>query len=177
MTRRVAVAVAVGLTLAVALTPAGTPAQAQKAEPPSATINICDTAKAPDALGVRAGMPGNGTRQLMFVRFQAQYKKPDGGWADTKGSGRSPWLLAGSASFLRRSVGWTFRFSPPPAGQAFVLRARADFEWRERRKTRKGRGARFRVVKRARRITRGGFEGVDGGDPPGYSAAICELEP
>jgi hypothetical protein len=30
-----------------------------------ATVNICDTEKNPDSMGIRAGMPGNGTDQRL----------------------------------------------------------------------------------------------------------------
>jgi hypothetical protein len=38
-----------------------------------ATINICDTEAYPNVLGVRASMPGNRTRQKMWMRFRATY--------------------------------------------------------------------------------------------------------
>ena len=38
-----------------------------------ATVNICDTERYPNMLGVRASMPGNGTRQTMWMRFRATY--------------------------------------------------------------------------------------------------------
>ena len=38
-----------------------------------ATVNVCDTAAFPDAMGVRASMPGNGTRQRMYMRFNASW--------------------------------------------------------------------------------------------------------
>src|SRR4051812_4344046 len=39
-----------------------------------ATINVCDTARYPDTVGVRASMPGTGTPgEEMFMRFQVQY--------------------------------------------------------------------------------------------------------
>jgi hypothetical protein len=37
-----------------------------------ATVNVCDTERSPDAMGVRASMPGNGKPQVMFMRFTAQ---------------------------------------------------------------------------------------------------------
>src|SRR3712207_9424911 len=38
-----------------------------------ATVNICDTVRHPDRMGLRARMPGNGTNQRMYMRFVAQY--------------------------------------------------------------------------------------------------------
>ena len=38
-----------------------------------ATVNSCDTFDSPDAMGIRASMPGNGRRQRMYMRFSAQW--------------------------------------------------------------------------------------------------------
>jgi hypothetical protein len=96
-----------------------------------ATVNICDTAEAPNSMGVRASMPGNGTRQRMYMRFSAQYwSRSRQDWAPVAGSGISPWVFAGSAEYARRQAGWTFEFAPPPAGVTFTMRAVVEFEWR-----------------------------------------------
>jgi hypothetical protein len=97
-----------------------------------ATVNICDTDRAPDSMGVRASMPGNGTEQRMYVRFSAQYwSRARQDWAPVAGTGVSPWVDAGSARHTRRQAGWTFSFAEPPAGVAFTMRAVVDFEWRD----------------------------------------------
>jgi hypothetical protein len=62
-------------------------------------------------------------------------------------------------------VGRTFTIRPPAGGGVFVLRGVAIFEWR--------RGD--SVVRRARRLTRGGHPGTAGADPAGYSAATCTI--
>jgi hypothetical protein len=96
-----------------------------------ATVNICDTADAPDAMGVRASMPGNGTRQRMYMRFRAEYwSRARQDWAPVAGTGVSPWVFAGSAEYARRQAGWTFEFAAPPAGVTFTMRAIVEFEWR-----------------------------------------------
>jgi hypothetical protein len=161
-----------------------------------ATVNICDTAKAPDSMGVRASMPGNGTRQRMFMRFSAEYwSRSRQAWTPVAGTGVSPWVFAGSAEYERRQAGWTFHFSPPPAGVTFTMRANVEFEWRRghelvaRRggvKRHRGHLKRFRrfdsrgsrasqtdVVRAVVRTTETGIEGVHGGDPAGTSKAMC----
>jgi hypothetical protein len=96
-----------------------------------ATVNICDTANAPDSMGVRASMPGNGTSQRMYMRFTAEYwSRSREAWAPVAGSGVSPWVFAGSAEYARRQAGWTFQFAPPPPGVTFTMRANVEFEWR-----------------------------------------------
>ncbi|MDP8943343.1 MAG: hypothetical protein M3N16_04400 [Actinomycetota bacterium] len=137
---------------------------------PWATINVCDTPHHPNALGVRASMPGNGTHQRMYMRFVVQYLDARR-WefVDLGGALRSRWILAGSARFRRREAGYTFRLNPPPDGRSYVLRARAELQWRRRR------GRRFVVVRRARAITEADRATAAGADPPGFSAATCQL--
>ena len=78
-----------------------------------ATVNVCDTFESPDAMGLRASMPGNGTDQRMYMRFSAQwYSGMRGKWLDVAG-GKSPWVYAGSARYKARQAGWSFDFQTP----------------------------------------------------------------
>jgi hypothetical protein len=141
-----------------------------------ATVNICDTAASPDSMGIRAGMPGNTTRQRMFMRFRAEYwSRSLQDWAPVAGSGVSPWVYAGAARYERRQGGWTFHFAPPPAGVTFTMRAMVEFEWRKRRRPHSAgrKSRRSRVVRSVTRATETGIRGVDGGDPAGTSKAMC----
>jgi hypothetical protein len=154
-----------------------------------ATVNICDTARAPDSMGVRAGMPGNATSQRMYMRFTAQYwSRSRQDWAPVAGSGVSPWVFAGSAQYERRQAGWTFEFAAPPPGVTFTMRAIVEFEWRKsgKRVARRGhskrkrtfdlkrrRASRAKVVRSVTRTTETGIERVHGGDPVGTSKAMC----
>jgi hypothetical protein len=141
-----------------------------------ATVNICDTSAAPDSMGVRAGMPGNTSRQRMFMRFRAEYwSRALQDWAPVAGSGVSPWVYAGPARYERRQAGWTFQFAPPPAGVTFTMRAIVEFQWRKPRRphTAARKGRRSRVVRSVSRATETGIGGVDGGDPAGTSKAMC----
>ena len=153
---------------ALALAAGAAPAAAARARP-WATINICDTLRHPNKLGVRASMPGNGTSERMYVRIHVQYRDPrTGRFRDLGGRLSSPWLLAGSARFKHRQVGYTFAFAAPEPGRSYVLRARVQFQWRKRR------GRRLAVVRRARAVTRAGHRAA-GADPRGFSAATCVL--
>jgi hypothetical protein len=167
-----------------------------------ATVNICDTERAPNSMGVRASMPGNGTRQRMYMRFRAEYwSRARGDWAPVAGAGQSPWVYAGSAEYARRQGGWTFAFAAPPKGVAFTMRAHVEFEWRALRpasarrgltrarrtlrlRRRRGfekrsselmraRASQWRVVRAVERSTETGIRGVHGGDPAGTSKAMC----
>jgi hypothetical protein len=143
-----------------------------------ATVNICDTKAAPDSMGVRASMPGNGTSQRMYMRFSAQYwSRARQDWAPVAGSGVSPWVYAGSARYERRQAGWTFSFASPPPGITFTMRAVVDFEWRADRRAGRvkwtRRGPRWWVARAVSRKTETGIAGVHGGDPAGTSKALC----
>jgi hypothetical protein len=170
---RTSIAIAL-LALAAACLPAA--AAAAPSRSLWTTVNICDTASAPNGMGVRANMPGNGTRQRMYVRFTAQYYSSlQKRWLRVRGSGRSPWLYAGPARYAARQAGWTFGFAQPASSHVFLVRAVATFEWRELRRPRGSRRARWVVAIRRRRVTRGGISGVDGADPPGTSRASCYI--
>jgi hypothetical protein len=152
-------------------------AQASAAAPPKnlwATVNICDTVAHPNQMGVRASMPGNHTRQRMFMRFHAQfYNATTKKWADVKGNGVSAWQRLGSARVKARQAGYTFSFTQPPAGSPFVLRGVVDFQWREKRRTKSG--TRRMVVVRTLHANTKGEHPADGADPPKYSSGTCEI--
>jgi hypothetical protein len=158
----------------VALAPA---VHAAPVKHPWATVNVCEVGGEPNTVGVRAGMPGNGTRQRMFMRFEIQWRDPDRRRWRRVGS-RSPWIRAGSARFRTVQRGYDFDFQDPPAGVSFRLRGLVRFQYRATRRMRRGGPARRRavVVRRARRITRAGYSGVRGGRPPGRSDATCAIE-
>ena len=138
-----------------------------------ATVNICDTFDSPDAMGIRASMPGNGTRQRMYLRVSAQW------WSGLRQqwlevpNGTSPWLYAGSARYRSRQAGWTFDFATPPMGRAYILRGVVEFHWRGLSKPKRARRASWKLARKTTMLTRSKVEGVHGGDPPGTSKAMC----
>ena len=167
--RHVAAAAAIAAATAVS-TAAGAPAPKRL----WATVNICDTFAHPNQMGVRASMPGNHTRERMWMRFHAQFYKPKTReWFDVKGNGVSPWQYVGRARVKSRQAGYTFSFAPPAAGHAFVLRGVVDFQWRKKKRTRSGK--RRTVVVRTLHANTKGEHPSDGADPPGYSSGTCEI--
>jgi hypothetical protein len=155
-------AVVVALIVALLAPPAASAAKVDL----WATVNVCDTPKRPDRIGIRGSMPGTGKKGEMFMRFRVQYyagsKK---GWRTVKDTDAdSGFLSAGSSRFKVRQTGATFHFSPPEDG-AFRLRGMVDYEWR----------AKGRVAKRARRYTERGHKSVSGADPKRFSAAECRI--
>lgn len=165
------------LLATVALLVSGAEAQAVPAKVPWATINVCDTAGKRNTVGIRAGMPGNGVRtQRMYMRFVLQWYRPAAG-RYVSIDPPSTWVEAGSARFRSAQRGFDFsRIEDPPAGQRFKLRGLVRFEWRELRRVEGSERRREVVVKRARRVTRGGLRGVEGGKPPGRSDAVCLVD-
>lgn len=135
-----------------------------------ATVNVCDTARAPNTIGIRASMPGNGTSQKMYMRFEAQwYSTKRHKFVPTGSSSR--WIPAGSARYESSQLGFSFQFDNPPAGTSFLMRGKVDYEWRARRKRRTV------VVRERTRYTKAGIADAVAGDPPGRSDAQCLIRP
>lgn len=142
------------------------PAGASHAGSLWATVNICDTDRNPNVLGVRASMPGNGTRQTMWMRFSASYfDRATEGWRPVGGSSRSPWLKVGDARYSRQT-GRKFSFDPPAPVTSHVVRGIVEYQWRRK----------HRVVRRARQKTLGGHHTGRYADPRNYSAGVCEIK-
>ena len=159
-----------------------------------ATVNICDTAKSPNALGVRTSVPGNGSNERIFARYTAQW------WSGAErsgslvaGSGVTDWIKLGRADMSSRQAGWTFRFVQPPPARPTSCAAWSSFSGATRmrargagsgrpaagtlRRSRPRRGARrsqrAAVVRERTLLTKTGMKGVQGGDPAGLSKAMC----
>ena len=155
-----------------------------------ATVNICDTERSPNALGVRTSVPGNGSNERIWARYTAQWwSAADKEWKTVGGSGVTDWVILGDADMTSRQAGWTFRFVQPPLGTTYVMRGVVELEWRDHvqvarksrrakrnRKLRRGRRAqRVAVVRQRTLLTETGMRGVQGGDPAGLSKAMCLL--
>jgi hypothetical protein len=88
-----------------------------------ANVNICNSGQ----LGARAQLAGDGSSDIMRVRFTAQWLSPDG-WVPLAGQATSPWQEAGSAEFTWAQAGWTFNLAVPPTGVSYQLRAVAEMD-------------------------------------------------
>jgi hypothetical protein len=131
-----------------------------------ATVNVCDTEKSPNDMGVRARMPGDGTHRHLYMRFTAQFRVAKNKWKTVSGQGRSKWIYAGSALFRNQELGYTFSFDAPKPGTSYVMRGLVQFEWRA-----KGSG---KVVRRSHRFTAKGHP-TKPAEPKGFSAATCKI--
>jgi len=172
-TALLAAALAAGALMAASTQSSAADAKTHKPRPISqsprlwATVNVCDTAKHPNAIGLRASMPGSGKRgERMYVRFRLEFfQDSDGRWHDLGPSGDSGFFSLGSAKYTRREGGRNFVLAPPPEGKTYRVRGVVDYQWR------KGR----RVVRSARKWTRPHKGRITGADPKGFSAADCTI--
>ncbi len=133
------------------------------------TVNVCDTKRHPDTIGVRASMPGTGKRRHnMWMRFQLQQRdRETGRWRFLRRSGDTGFLkVAKHADFKSVEYGRFFPYELK-AGQRFVLRGLVTFQWRRR--------ATNRVVRREQELTSPDHN-VDRADPKDFSRSRCELK-
>jgi hypothetical protein len=158
------------LLLAIAAGPAA-PAAAQRTVEDSrhlwATVNVCDTDRWPDTVGIRGSMPGSSAgRETMWMRFQVQFLAAagDGRWHNVPEGGDSGFVQVGPARYKARQAGRSFRISPKK-GEQVLLRGKVSFEWR----------LKGEVVRRSGMRTRKGHRSTAGADPPGYTAATCTI--
>lgn len=140
-------------------------APADDGRDPWATVNVCDTAGAPDTIGIRASMPGlRGGQEERYMRFVVQYfSRADNRWYRVAAGGDSGYLSIGKGR-KPRQFGRSFRIEPM-AGQSVLLRGRVSFQWR----------VKGQVVRRAHALTRKGHRSNTGDDPAGYSASTCTI--
>jgi hypothetical protein len=154
--RRILIAIA--LVAGLATLAVGHAAGQSGSGPLWATVNSCS----PNAVGVRASLPGDGTRKRMRVRFTAEWWSPTSrAWVPVEGVASSPWLDAGSAEYVYQQAGWTFNFDKPAGGSQFQVRGLAEMQWL------KG----GRVVRSTSRVTQAGAVGV----ALGGSLASCRI--
>jgi hypothetical protein len=132
------------------------------------TINICDTTKHPDQLGIRARMPALDQPVKMKMRFFIQYMK-NGAWvgvpSEDGGTTMSEWFVVGTGEHKWEEVGDTFKLSRLTPGDTFQMRGLVKFQWRRHGK----------IIKSAHAYTSADHSRGKYGDPKGYSAATCTV--
>lgn len=126
-----------------------------------ATVNICNSRRHPDVLGVRGQMPTLGFSAQLTMRIQLNY------WSTTAKAFKpitSPNAVAtrrlGSLTTGLQQDGAEFRFGKTATG---LYNATVTFTW-----TRSG-----KVLGRVKRTTTAKHHDADFGSPPHYSAAKC----
>ena len=127
-----------------------------------ATVNVCDTARQPDAIGIRASMPATPKGARLSMRFRVQYRDGEGEWQDVEDAD-SGWRVVGVAKSVPVESGWSFNFAHP--SKPVTLRGVVRFRWRRGES----------LPRQAEVATEAGHRSSAGADPAGYSAATCAL--
>jgi hypothetical protein len=131
-----------------------------------ATIDVCNSAKEPDTVGIRGSMPGDGhANDAMFMRFQLEYMDPKSKVWSVPARGADSGFIALGAARTGRQGGTSFQLGSPKGQPGYTMRGVVTFQWR-----RAG-----RVVHQTTRTTSAGHTNVVRADPPGYSAAQCTI--
>jgi hypothetical protein len=125
-----------------------------------ATINICDTKKFPDTLGVRGQIPALGFSASLSVDIQVEFFDA-GKTRFVPVPSAVMHIPLGKVTGGLQQTGATFAFKPHTG----LLRARVEFQW--------SRGG--KVLGRTFRLTTGGHNDADFGNPPRFSAARCRI--
>jgi hypothetical protein len=132
-----------------------------------ATVDICNTAAHPDTIGVRGSMPGTrDRRETMYMRFVIEYRTAGGAWSYVGAGGQSAYILLGDGSAASRQGGRNFRLDQAFT-RSYVLRGVVEYDWR----------LGGRTVAATVRSTTAGHAVAAGGDPPGFSASSCIIQP
>ncbi|HEY2535876.1 MAG TPA: hypothetical protein VGI24_02725 [Solirubrobacteraceae bacterium] len=131
-----------------------------------ATIDVCNSAKEPDTVGVRGSMPYDGhVHDAMYMRFQLEYMDPKSkAWSVPAHGANSGFIALGSAKSGRQG-GTSFQLSVTKGQPGYTMRGLVTFQWRRTGK----------VVHQTTRTTSAGHTNVVRADPPGYSAAQCTI--
>ena len=131
-----------------------------------ATVNVCDTADAPNTIGIRGSMPGSRNGQAVrWMRFVVEYfSEADDRWYRVSAGGDSGYLRVGKGRRTRQ-FGRSLRIEPSRG--SVLLRGRVLFQWRSES---------GEVLRRDSARTHRGHRSNAGADPPGYSASTCTIK-
>jgi len=123
-------------TLAVGALLWPAPAAPAAAPKPWATVNLCDPAGHPGAMGVRVGVPAGPGSQWIRVRVE-WYDARTRGWSLAFGGDGGWSRLGGGRGGVRG--GNTFTFPVPAPGKVLLLRGVVEVEWRAGKQVRRKR--------------------------------------
>ncbi len=123
-----------------------------------ATVNVCNTKKHPNTIGIRGQQPTLGFSAQLRMRFRVEYWT---GKAFRPLRGLEKSVALGAPATGVKQDGWMFPFSP----HAGRLRGSVIFEWRLHRK----------LIGKTKRLTRAHHRSADYGDPKGFSSTQCVI--
>ena len=134
-------------------------AKAERSTDLWATVNICNTAKYPDTIGIRGQMPALGFAATLQMQITLDYYSL--ATASLKPVPKAHMLVSlGTVTSGDYQDGVTFKVKPPA-----ILSGTIKFFWRS------GTTLLGSAIKHAS----GGEKGVDQSDPGGFSAATCRM--
>lgn len=136
-------------------------ARAERSNDLWATVNVCNTKRHRDVIGIRAQQPALGFSSTMLVRIGVEYWTGKAFRRDPA-SGATKALRIGTDSTGVHQTGWSFQFGR----HAGRLRGLVEFQW-----VRSG-----KVLGSVTRITTSGRTHVGFADPAGYSASECTIK-
>ncbi|HTQ67958.1 MAG TPA: hypothetical protein VMI13_04650 [Solirubrobacteraceae bacterium] len=129
-----------------------------------ATIDVCNTSKQPNTIGLRGSMPGDGkSEDKLYMSFSLEYLNATNQWAPLTSSS-SGWVLVGPGANARQG-GWSFTLKPSHSRPKLVLRGVVGFRWMRSN----------HPFAHTTRATTPGRHVLVGAEPAGYSAARCTL--
>ncbi len=129
-----------------------------------ATVDLCNTTRRPDTIGIRGSMPGDGHRgDVIYMRFLVQsLDASTHRWNYVGEHADSGFVAVGSAA-LTRQAGRSFQFKP--TATPFTLRGMVEFQWHHAGRT----------VRSVYLPTTASHTSLAGAEPKGFSAATCVL--
>lgn len=126
-----------------------------------ATVNICDSRRYPNYLGIRGQMPALGFAAWLSMDIRlSYYSQAKKTYVPVPKRGSKLVRLGRSSRGLQQG-GALFRFAPHQP----TIRATVGFFWR-----RSG-----RLLGETTRLTTAGHHNADFGSPPRYSAGVCKI--
>jgi len=162
----VAVAAPVGLAQAAGSNPTGSQIKsaikrAESSKTLWATVNVCNSKRYPDTLGVRGQMPSLGFASWLSLYIQVNYFSKATQRFEPSPHATKLIRLGRTAAGLEQG-GYTFSFQPKDGG---LFNAKIDFIWRRSGK----------LLGQTMRRTTAGHPAADFGSPPRYSAKQCTI--
>ena len=134
--------------------------QAERSSALWATVNICNTSRYPDVIGIRAQMPSLGFNAQLSMSFQVEYwSTKEHVFKPVPGSEMS--VPIGTSRLGLRQTGIQQSFVP----RAGLLRGVAQVTW-----TRNG-----RLLGSSTLVTSTGHPDADYGDPAHHSSSVCAI--
>lgn len=125
------IAIVLALAALAAVVPSGATAATKSNPDLWATVNRCDPAAKPGAVGIRVSIPREKGHPQQWARIHLQwFDSSRRAWRRVTSGGDAGWARIGIGTHQVQG-GTTFIFPLPKAGSRIVLRGVVDIEWRD----------------------------------------------